>query len=114
MNKLPEGSMHLDDVVPIEDFSNETLIALAQRLETSTTFQQLILREVEMDEVWRRVDTVIKAERERADTPEALAAVKALVRVHELVFEAHDLAAEGEPLEAAKRLRDAMMLTPGG
>lgn len=105
MDRPFEGAVNLDEMVPITDFSNETLLALAERLETSTTFQQLILREVEMDEIWRRVDTVIKDERERGAPPEKLAALE---RLHALVFEAHDLAADGEPLEAAKRLRAAM------
>lgn len=94
--------MNLDDVVPIRDFSNETLLALAQRLESSETFQQLIVREIELDEIWRRVDTVIKRERESGSD------VTGLKRVYTLVFAAHDLAADGQPLEAAQRLRDAM------
>ncbi len=94
--------MNLDDVVPIEDFSNETLLALAQRLETSRTFQQLIVREVELDEVWRRVDTVLSRERDLG------ADVEGLEHLHQLVFEAHDLAADGRSHEAAQRLRAAM------
>lgn len=105
MTTPSEGVVNLDDIVPINDFSNETLLALAQRLETSTTFQHLILREVEMDEIFRRVDTVIKGERERGATPEALAALEHL---HALVFRAHDLAADDQPVEAAKLLRSAM------
>ena len=87
-----------DDVVPIEDFSNETLLALAERLEQSATFQQLILREVELDEIYRRVDTAMSAETEAG----------ALERLAGMVFEAHDLAADGHPLEAARLLRQAM------
>lgn len=100
-----EGVVNIDDIVPIDDFSNETLLALAVRLETSTTFQQLILREVEMDEIFRRVDTVIKGERERGASPESVAALE---RLHKLVFEAHDMAADDHPREAAQLLRNAM------
>ncbi len=103
-----EGAMDLEDVVEITDFSNKTLLALAQRLETSQTFQQLILREVELDEVWRRVDTVLQAERASGSEQRAIAALE---RVHKLVFEAHDLAADDRPQEAAGRLRQA--IAPG-
>src|SRR5438067_13322740 len=95
---MTNGAMQLDDVVPIEDFSNETLLALAERLEQSASFQQLILREVELDEIYRRVDTAMSIE---PDT-------SSLQRLAGLVFEAHDLAADGHPLEAARRLRQAM------
>jgi len=105
MTTPSEGVVNLDDIVPINDFSNETLLALAQRLESSRTFQHLILREVEMDEIFRRVDTVIKDERERGASPEAL---RALEQLYGLVFRAHDLAADDQPLEAAKLLRSAM------
>lgn len=96
--------MNLDDVVAIQDFSNETLLALAQRLEQSETFEHLILREMELDEIWRRVETVMIRERDSGVD------VAGLERVRKLVFEAHDLAADGNPLEAARRLRAAMNL----
>src|SRR5687767_12688382 len=96
--------MKLDDVVPIQDFSNETLLGLAQRLEQSETFEHLILREMELDEIWRRVDTVMTREQNEGVD------VASLERVRKLVFEAHDLAADGNPREAANRLRQAMTL----
>ena len=96
--------MRLDDVTPIEDFSNETLLGLAQRLEQSESFEQLILREMELDEIWRRVDTAMTNEQN------AGLDVAGLERVRKLVFEAHDLAADGNPREAANRLRQAMTL----
>ena len=96
--------MRLDDVVQIEDFSNETLLGLAQRLEQSESFEHLILREMELDEIWRRVDAVMTREQNAGSD------VDGLERVRKLVFEAHDLAADGNPREAANRLRQAMNL----
>ena len=46
----------LSEMITIEDFSNDTLIALADRLEQSTTFQELLVREAELDEIYRRVE----------------------------------------------------------
>ena len=102
MNTIP---INLDDITPIEDFSNETLLALAQRLEVSHTFQAQLTREVELDEVWRRVDTALKLAQETSP-----GAIPMLERLFDLVFQAHDLAGEGKALEAANRLRQAMTL----
>ena len=97
--------MNLTDIVEIKDFSNDTLLSLAERLEQSRTFQEFIMREVELDEIYRRVDTAVKEAYELDETPQAIAGLE---RLAALVFEAHDLAAEGEPLAAARRLRQAM------
>ena len=68
----------------------------------------MIHRELELDQVWSRVDTVIANLRaEKPVDQERLAAVEKLAAY---VYEAHDLAAEGEGKEAAGRLRTAMMI----
>ncbi len=100
--------MEPTDLARIPDFSNEVLLALAERLENSHTFQELILREVELDEVYRRVDSAASYAEGREDRQ----SVQALQKVRALVFEAHDLARDGEPLQAAKKLREAMSLEP--
>ena len=97
-----------EDVLAIMDFSNDTLLGIAERLESSTTFEDLIHREIELDQVWSRVDTVIGNLRAaRPVNHDHLAAVEKMAA---LVYEAHDLAAEGQNTEAAGRLRTAMML----
>lgn len=100
--------MERADLADIRDFSNETLLALAERLESSQTFQELILREVELDEIYRRVDSAARDAEEETDPGSA----HTLQRVRALVFEAHDLASAGRPLDAARRLRAAMSLEP--
>jgi hypothetical protein len=101
--------MEFEDVAPIPDFSNETLLALAERLERSRSFQELIIREVELDEVYRRVDAAVRqAQMREVDLEES----KVLASVRGLVFEAHDLASQGQPLEAARKLRAAMTIEP--
>jgi hypothetical protein len=101
--------MELADIAQIRDFSNETLLGLAGRLETSHGLQELILREVELDEVFRRVDS---AARDARNDRSGLESSDMLQQVRTLVFEAHDLAGAGQPLEAARRLRAAMSLEP--
>jgi hypothetical protein len=97
----------LDDIVGITDFANPTLLALAERLERSSTFQEVIVREIELDELWRRLETGHKA---TADDPTARAPRRILEAMFGLVWEAHDLAGEGRPSEAAARLRTASAL----
>ena len=104
MEQKQGGAIDLDDVVPIQDFSNETLLGLAERLEQSETFQACLIREIELDEIWRRVDAAIKSAEEQGSD---LAPLK---RLFDLVFQAHDLAGEGNPLEAARKLRQAMTM----
>jgi hypothetical protein len=100
--------MELADVARIPDFSNETLLGLAERLESSRTFQEHIIREVELDEVFRRVDTAVRAAEQDGD----MDSVQTLQTVRALVFEAHDLAGHGLPADAARKLRAAMSIEP--
>jgi len=100
--------VELIDLAVIPDFSNDVLLALAERLENSHSFQELILREVELDEVYRRVDSAASY----AEGKEDRQSVAALQQVRALVFAAHDLARDGEPLKAAQKLREAMSLEP--
>jgi hypothetical protein len=100
--------MELADVATIADFSNETLLGLAERLERSQTFQEHIIREVELDEIFRRVDSAVRLAEQDGD----LDSVTTLQTVRALVFEAHDLAGHGMPLDAAGRLRAAMSIEP--
>jgi hypothetical protein len=95
----------LDDIAEIDDFSERTLLTVADRLERSTTFQECIAREIELDELFRRVETGIKAMAGEASRREERARLEV---VFSLVTQAHDLAGEGKPLEAAARLRDAV------
>ncbi len=93
------------EFVDIKDFSNETLLGLAERLETSKTFQETLLREMELDEIWRRLDTAIRV-RGDDDTQE----MRVLKDMFGLVWQAHDLAGDGKLLEAAAQLRAALSL----
>ncbi|MBB3927399.1 hypothetical protein GGR43_003128 [Sphingobium jiangsuense] len=90
--------MDLDDIHDVDDYSDATLRAMIDRLERSTTEEQFIYRETELDEMWRLVDIrLIQAEgEERA----------ALLVLKEAIMRAHDLVGmEGKPMDAARLLR---------
>ena len=95
----------LDIALRINDFSNETLLELAERLEQSQVPRHFLLREAELDDIWRYVEASI-ARAEAAREPEDI--VAALKRLLGLVMEAHDLAGDGEIAAAAGKLRTAM------
>lgn len=108
---MTQVGIALDDIVDIADFSNATMLALAARLDDSSAFQELIAREIELDELWRRVETGIKAV---ADDPSAADARRMLGAIFELVWQAHDLAGSEQPREAAARLRQASAVRAAG
>lgn len=98
--------LNLNDWLPIHDFSNDTLFIVAQRLERSTTRRHAIAREAELDDLWRYVQAALSdARRERPTSPQA----DALERLFTAVTEAHDLTGDGHALEAAARLRGALV-----
>lgn len=88
----------LDDIHDVDDYSELTIRAMIDRLERSTTPEQFIYRETELDEMWRLVDIRIRI----ADGAEKAALEDmrgAIVRAHDLV------GMEGQPLDAANELR---------
>src|SRR5579859_1262306 len=104
---MTQVGIALDDIVKIADFSDGTMLSLAARLDDSTAFQELIAREIELDELWRRVETGLKA---LADVPAADEPRATLTSIFTLVWQAHDLAGAEQPREAAARLREAAAL----
>jgi hypothetical protein len=102
---MQHTGIELDDIADIVDFSDRTLLDVADRLERSVAFQEFIAREIELDEVYRRMETGLKAAVADPTAREARARLEARFS---LVWQAHDLAGEGKPLEAAARLRAAV------
>ncbi len=95
----------LDRALPIDDFGNDTLLTITERLEQSGRYQHYILREAELDDVWRHVETALKnAQAQGLAGPE----LDELQRLLDAVMAAHDLVAEGSAQEAAARLRAVM------
>lgn len=97
--------MDLDDILPIENFSDLTIQVLAERMARSATPEQFIYRESEMDELWRLLDIAV-----RAGDPDGLRDREKLHMMRDLVHRAHDLVGmEGKPKEAAEALREALI-----
>jgi len=53
----------LDDALPVHDCSNETLLTVAQRLGRSSLPRHCVLREAELDDLWRYVEVALECTR---------------------------------------------------
>lgn len=96
--------MDLDDVIPVENFSDLTIQVLVDRLQRTRSAEQCIYRESELDELWRLLDIAV-----RAGDPEGLRSKDTLSRMRDAVHKAHDLVGmDGKPKEAADMLRTAL------
>lgn len=96
--------MNPENLVPVEDFSEETLRNLVAHLEISTTFEQLVYRESELDEVCRLVDDALQGGHGRADERQRTR----WQVIFDAARDAHDLVGVEEPLRAAERLRQIL------
>ena len=91
-------------LVPVEDFSEQTLRNLVAHLEESTTFEHFVYRESELDEVCRLVEDALQGGRGQLDEQQR-------ARCH-IIFDAardaHDLVGSEDPERAAERLRQVL------
>jgi hypothetical protein len=94
-------------IVPVSDFSDETLQSIIALLEISTDFEHMVYREAELDAIWS-ITGFFLAEQKHS---EQFGFVKGL---HAAAQEAHDLVAEGRTVEAAERLRQFLAANGGG
>ena len=94
-------------IVSVQDFSPETLAAIAAHLDVSTEFEHLVYREAELDAIWS-ITGFFLAQR---ISPQERETVR---RLHETAHRAHDLVGEGRPGEAAALLRGSAGDTIGG
>ena len=97
--------MDLDDILPVENFSDLTIQTLADRLQRTRTAEQCIYRETELDEVWRLIDIAV-----RSGDPDGLRDNETLRLMRDAVHRAHDLVGmDNKPLEAAAALREVLI-----
>ena len=85
-------------IVPVTNFSAETLRSIIAHMEVSTDFEHLVYREAELDAVWSITGFFLGNESDSAE----LEAVKLL---REGAHRAHDLVADSRPKDAAVLLR---------
>ncbi len=96
--------MNPDHIVRVDDHSDDTLRTIIAHLDASTTFEHFIYRESELDAVWRLIEVSVN---EAAGATGGTEAVR-LQRLLEAARDAHDLVADEQPAEAARRLRQAL------
>jgi len=104
LSAILEPALDLDDIIPVENFSDLTIQVLADRLQQSRTAEQHIYRESELDELWRLLDIAC-----RSGDPDGLRGPEMLRNMRDIVHRAHDLVGmDGKPKEAAAALREAL------
>jgi hypothetical protein len=91
-------------LVPVEDFSEETLRNLVAHLEESTTFEHFVYRESELDEVCRLVDDALQGGQGRVDEQQR----GRWQDIFNAARDAHDLVGSEDPERAAERLRQIL------
>ena len=95
---MPRSEVNPDHIVPVTNFSADTLWSIIAHMEVSTDFEHLVYREAELDAIWSitRFFLVNEPKSNQLET---------VRRLHEGAHKAHDLVADRRPAEAAVILR---------
>ena len=99
----------VDQVVWIEDLSVKTLVALIERLEQSESMEQLIFREAEMDDAYRQAEADVRL----AETTGEGQTLAQLLRIRDIVSQAHDLVGLQAIPEAIQELNQVIEIRRG-
>jgi hypothetical protein len=94
----PQSEINPDHIVPVTNFSADTLWSIIVHMEVSTDFEHLVYREAELDAIWSITGFFLVNEPD----PNQREAVR---RLHAGAHKAHDLVADRRPAEAAMVLR---------
>jgi hypothetical protein len=96
----------LDTIETVTDYSRGTLETLSGRIAQSSGYEQLVYREVELDEVWRLLEASIAEARRIGGTA---AEIVQLETLRDATMEAHDMVSDRTLTQAAAdRLRSAL------
>ena len=98
---FPLSEVNPEHIVPVKDFSADTLRNLIAHLKVSTSFEHLVYREAELDAIWTITGFFL------ANEP-ASTRRDAVNRLHTGAHKAHDLVAERRP-EAAATVLEAFV-----
>jgi hypothetical protein len=85
-------------IVPVTNFSADTLRSIIAHMEVSTDFEHLVYREAELDALWSITGFFLTNECD-------LTKVEAVKLLREGAHRAHDLVADSRPKDAATLLR---------
>ena len=91
-------------VVPVEDFSDDTLRNIVAHLEESESFEHFVYRESELDELCRLVEMALRGSRGPVDEQRR----GRWQAIFDAAREAHDLVGTEQPGRAAERLRQIL------
>ena len=94
--------MNLNRPLPVHDFSPDTLLALIERIDSSSGFQHFIFREAELDDLWRQVERALVGAQSQGDEQKDVGRLQILL---DCVMAAHDLVSISKANEAIVKLQ---------
>jgi hypothetical protein len=97
-NGVPRSEVDPAHIVPVTNFSPDTLWSIIVHMEVSTDFEHLVYREAELDAIWSITGFFLVNEPDSNQR-------EAVRRLHAGAHKAHDLVADRRPADAAMVLR---------
>jgi len=97
-NGTHRSEVNPEHIVPVTNFSADTLWSIIAHLDVSTEFEHLVYREAELDAIWSITGFFLVNEPDSSQR-------EAVKRLHTGAHKAHDLVADRRPAEAATLLR---------
>jgi hypothetical protein len=110
MEIRPPSNDDVDHVVPLDDLSLKTVIALIDRLSQTETSDQFLCRELELDAACLQTELDIRAAR---DDERKEGAVTELQEIRGLVLRAHDFVGENNLRAAIQELNRVIEIKVG-
>ena len=95
---MPRSGVNPNHIVPVTNFSADTLRSIIAHMEVSTDFEHLVYREAELDAIWSITGFFLVSEPGSTQ-------LEAVRQLHAGAHKAHDLVADRRPAEAAMVLR---------
>jgi hypothetical protein len=97
-NEMPQSEVDPAHIVPVTNFSANTLWSIIAHMEVSKDFEHLVYREAELDAIWSITGFFLVNEPHSSQRDE-------VNRLHAGAHQAHDLVADRRPADAATLLR---------
>lgn len=95
---LRAEAVNPEHIVPVTNFSADTLASIVAHMEVSTEFEHLVYREAELDAIWSLTSFFLVNEPRSSRREE-------VTRLHAGAHQAHDLIANCRPSDAATLLK---------
>jgi hypothetical protein len=97
-SEMAWGEVNPDHIVPVTNFSADTLWSIIAHMDVSTDFEHFVYREAELDAIWSITGFFLVNEPDSNQCDQVR-------RLHAGAHKAHDLVADRRPAEAAMVLR---------